>query len=95
MWGVFSLDLESYEIVQTYLSDLYVMGSIAVYKDALYALTSNGEIHAFDPINGRSVGLLKTNQSVGGTVILPYGILSDNEVLVVTFGDDAIYVFKK
>ncbi len=93
--GIFSLDLENFEVSESSLSNLYVLGSVTIYKDMLYALTSNGEIHALDPVFGSSAGILRTNQNVGASIALSYGSISDNEILIITFGDREMYAFKE
>lgn len=92
--GVFALDLNSYNVTESYFQDLDIASPVAMYKNSLYLLTSNGEIYAIDPVAGSDIGVLHTNKGVKNLSASSSGVVSDDEILVVTFGDRDIYVFK-
>jgi len=92
--GVFSLDLDNYTVTESYLSNLDVATPVTIYQNLLYALTSNGEVHAIDPVTGLNAGVLRTNKNVDSLRMSSSGVTSDNEVLIVTFDDRDIFTFK-
>lgn len=92
--GVFSLDLDNYTVTESYLSNLDVATPVTIYHNLLYALTSNGEVHAIDPVTRLNAGVLRTNKNVDSLRMSSSGVTSDNEVLIVTFGDRDIFTFK-
>lgn len=92
--GVFSLDLDNYTVTESYLSNLDVAAPVTIYQNLLYALTSNGEVHAIDPVTGLNAGVLRTNKNVESLRMSSSGVTSDNEVLVLIFGDKDIFAFK-
>lgn len=91
--GVYALDIEDNEIQWKYRSDLIGQSPMTIYREHLYVLFENGEIHIVDPQTGEGQVAIKTGQSLPRTRAV--GVVANQNILVTTFGEKAVWAFYK
>ncbi len=92
--GLMALDQETNDIQWRYNVDVDGKSPIAIYNDNLYVLFKNGEIHAVEPELGNSLGILKTDALVESLSDPSGGIVANDDILIITFGDNNIWAFE-
>jgi outer membrane protein assembly factor BamB len=93
--GVFAIDAEG-EIIWQYETMLDAESPIALYHGNVYALFSNGQIHAIDSASGENRGILTTDGTIPGVIqgeLSARGLNANDSALVVTFGNRQIWAF--
>ncbi len=89
-----ALDQETNDIQWSYNVDVDGYSPTAVYKDALYVLFENGEIHAVTPSTSNSLGILKMDVGVENRFVTSSGLVADDDILLVNFGDNNVWAFE-
>lgn len=95
--GVFAIDIATYKIKWTYRSEIMAHRPVAVYKDQLYILFEDGEIHAVNLRTGSEQGILIMNKNVRGLTMnaspASRGLIANNNILIATFNDQNVWAF--
>jgi outer membrane protein assembly factor BamB len=89
--GVFALEIKENKVRWEYRVESDATAPIAIYQGRLYALFSDGQIHAVNLESGQGIGFMETNLSV--PVSSASGIIADEDMMVVTFGDENVWTF--
>lgn len=93
--GVFAVDLAG-KILWEYEPALDAESPVALFHENVYALLSNGQIHAIDAVDGKNRGSLTTNGTIPGLMVgdlSARGITANESVLIATFGNRQVWAF--
>lgn len=91
--GMYALDYQMYKIRWEYRPEVLARSQPAIYRDRLYVLFHDGEIHVVDPQTGKNQGILKTNLKLPEYFTTSMGIVANQDIIVTTFNDRDVWAF--
>ena len=91
--GLYALDYQMYKIRWQYRPEVLARSQPAIYRDRLYVLFYDGEIHVVDPQTGNNQGILKTNLKLPEYFTTSIGVVANQEIVVTTFNDRDVWAF--
>lgn len=92
--GTYAIDENTGQLVWSYRPEALAHSPVALYKDTLYVLFEDGELHALDPLTGQFVGGWQTNQSLPGFSSYADGLVANNQIMVAVFDDNQVWAFE-